>query len=103
MLQPGPTNEKHKFQVQSIIGKIFNIKKKRDKQNLVPMDFADKPKEDQMKDWSNKEYLPSADTKLACVFVELEETTSIVSEDDAGIVTANEQVSFLQYKVNTYK
>jgi len=76
MLQPGPTNEKHKFQVQSII---------------VPMDFADKPKEDQMKDWSNKEYLPSADTKLACVFVELEETTSIVSEDDAGIVTANEQ------------
>jgi len=76
MLQPGPINEKHKFQVQSII---------------VPMDFADKPKEDQMKDWSNKEYLPSADTKLACVFVELEETKSILSEDDAEIVTANEQ------------
>lgn len=76
MLQPGPTNEKHKFQVQSII---------------VPMDFADKPKEDQMKDWSNKEYLPSADTKLACVFVELDDIKSIVSEDDAGIVTANEQ------------
>jgi len=75
MLQPGPTNEKHKFQVQSII---------------VPMDFADKPKEDQMKDWSNKEYLPSADTKLACVFVELDDIKSIVSEDDAGIVTANE-------------
>jgi len=76
MLQPGPTNEKHKFQVQSII---------------VPMDFADKPKEDQMKDWSNKEYLPSADTKLACVFVELDDIKSIVSVDDAGIVTANEQ------------
>ena len=97
MLQPGPTNEKHKFQVQSIIGKNLSKKlsnKTNPNPNLVPMDFADKPKEDQMKDWSNKEYLPSADTKLACVFVELDDIKSIVSEDDAGIVTANELVSF---------
>ena len=94
MLQPGPTNEKHKFQVQSIIGKILSINWSKQNQYLVPMDFADKPKEDQMKDWSNKEYLPSADRKLACVFVELDDIKSIVSEDDAGIVTANELVSF---------
>ncbi|CAG5113291.1 Oidioi.mRNA.OKI2018_I69.chr2.g7409.t1.cds [Oikopleura dioica] len=65
MLQPGPTDEKHKFQVQSII---------------VPMEFADKPKEEQMKDWSNKEYLPSADTKLACEFVRMEDSTKPVEE-----------------------
>lgn len=56
------------------------------------MDFADKPKEEQMKDWSNKEYLPSADSKLACVFVQMEEPK--VASDVDSIVTANEEVVY---------
>lgn len=71
MLQPGPTNERHKFQIQSI---------------RVPMSFGELPKDNQMKEWGNAEYLPSADTKLTCDFVIIDEESpksSVASEAEA--------------------
>ena len=60
------------------------------------MEFAEKPKEEQMKDWSNKEYLPSADTKLACEFVRMENTAQPVEEKKDSSPVKEEVPSLVQ-------
>ena len=81
MLQPGQTDEKHKFMVQSIYGKISS--KVSDLKIIVPGSYNELETKEEKKDfiselWRNPAENPVMSSKLVCHFlVPLEEVRSL--------------------------